>query len=158
MRIFPVSMVVIGLMLLGGFIVAATSMVAAVVASDGHSMPDLDQLALPAGAEIVDTHATCDANECDGYGMAVSREDTSPAGLIELIESRLRSIGWSVRDCGADEVCMRRDDLAVRLRPWTAVEGTEAAAMRVALAERGVDQSALVYVLFHRCGGLHPCP
>jgi len=157
-RILPVSMVVIGLVLLAGFIITATSMIAAVVATDGDGMPSLEQLALPADVEIVDSHATCDASECDGYGIVVDRPETAPGRVIELIRSRLRGVGWAHRDCGPEEVCMRRDDLGVRMRPWISVAETEAVAMRDALTDRGVDQSALVYLLFHRCGELHPCP
>ena len=149
-------MVVIGLILLGGFIVASTSMIAAVVASDGNGMPDLEYLALPSGVEIVDTHATCDANECDGYGMVVGSEGTAARRVIDLVRSRLRSVGWAQRDCAA--VCMRRDGLGVVLRPWSEVPGDEAVAMRDALDDGGVDQEDLVYVLYHRCSDLHPCP
>jgi len=157
-RILPVSMLVIGLILLGGFIVASTSMIAAVVASDGNGMPDIDQLPLPSGVDIVDTHAACDANECAGYGMVVGDEGTPPGRIIELIQSRLRSVGWGQRDCAPGEVCMRRDDLGVVMRPWSAVAKTEAVAVRSALEDRGIDQASLVYVLYHRCSDLHPCP
>jgi hypothetical protein len=151
-------MVVIGLILLGGFIIASTSMIAAVIASDGNGMPDIDQLPLPSGVDIVDTHAACDANECAGYGMVVGREGTPPGRIIELIQSRLRSVGWGQRDCPSGEVCMRRDDLGIVMMPWSNVSETEAVAMRVALEERDIEQAALVYVLYHRCSELHPCP
>lgn len=156
-RILPVSMVVIGLILLGGFLVASTSMIAAVVASDGNGMPDLEYLALPPGVEIVDTHATCDATECDGYGIVVGREAATAARVIDLVRSRLRAVGWAVRDCG-DDVCMRRDGLGVVIRRWTEVPETEAVAVRDGLTDRGVVQSSLVYILYHRCSDLHPCP
>ena len=157
-RILPVSMLVIGLVLLGGFIIASTSMIAAVIASDANGMPRLEELALPSGVEIVDTHATCDANECDGYGMVVDHEASPPGRVIELIESRLRSVGWGQRDCTPGEVCMRRDDLGIVMMPWSNVPGTEAVAMRAALEERDIDQAGLVYLLYHRCSELHPCP
>jgi hypothetical protein len=156
-RILPVSMVVIGLILLGGFLIAATSMIAAVVAADGNGMPDLEHLALPSSVEIVDSHATCDASECDGYGVVVIGDGTRPARTIDLVQSRLRSVGWAQRDCG-DDVCMRRDGLAVVMRPWVDVPETEAIALRSALDNSGVDQDRLVYVLYHRCSDLHPCP
>ena len=157
-RILPVSMVVIGLLLLGGFLVASTSMIAAVVAADGNGMPDLEHLPLPPGVEIVDTHATCDANECDGYGIVVGRVETRPQRVMELVQSRLRGFGWAQRDCGDGDVCMRRDGLSVEMRPWLEVPDTEAVAVRDGLTDRGVDQASLVYVLYHRCSDLHPCP
>jgi len=158
LRILPVSMVVIGLILLGGFLIASTSMIAAVVAADGNGMPDLEHLPLPPGVEILDTHATCDPNECDGYGIVLSRDDTAPQRVIELVQSRLRGLGWAQRDCGGDDVCMRRDGLSVEMRPWTEVPDTEAVAVRDGLVDRRVDQEPLVYLLYHRCSDLHPCP
>lgn len=151
-------MLVIAVLLLGCFVMVATSMVAAVVADDRPTMPDLALLTLPAGVEVLDSHATCDASECDGYGLVLDSEAASARAVMEHVAESLRTTGWAARTCGPGEICMRRDGLGVVLAPWSMVDGTLNAPIRASLEAQGIDQETLVYLLYHRCGELHPCP
>lgn len=157
-RTLPGSMVVIGVLMLASFMIVCTSMVAAVLADDRPSMPDLELLDLPSGVEILDFHATCDASECDGYGLILDDDGASAEELIELVAGSLRESGWATRDCGLGDICLRRDGLGVVLAPWSMVDDTLNTPIRASLEERGIDQETLVYMLYHRCGQLHPCP
>jgi len=151
-------MLVIGLLMLAGFLAVAVSMIAAVAIDDRPPMPDMEALALPDGVAVIDSHASCDASECDGYGIVVDRSGAAAEDVIYLVESTLRSKGWWGGECPQGEVCLRRGELGVVLVPWVAVDDTVATAIRTELTAEGVDQGALVYVLYHRCGVLHPCP
>jgi hypothetical protein len=57
-RTLPASMLVIGVLMLGSFLIVATSMVAAVIADDRPTLPDVELLVLPDGIEVLDSHST----------------------------------------------------------------------------------------------------
>jgi hypothetical protein len=156
-RGLPTSMLVIGGLMLGGFLIIATSMVAAVIADDRPAMPDLDLLALPVGVDVLESHATCDASECDGVGLVLDNDLASAEALIEDVADGLRAEGWTDRACGLGDTCLRREGLGVMLAPWSMIDDTLNAPIRASLEEQGIDQQTLVYLLFHRCGDLHPC-
>lgn len=156
-RTLPASMLVIGVLMLGSFLIVATSMVAAVIADDRPTLPDVDLLALPAGIEVLDSHSTCDASECDGYGLVLDQPGVAADQVIEQVAESLRGDGWLTRVCGLGETCLRKDGLGVMLAPWSMIDDTLNAPIRASLEEQGIDQENLVYLRYHRCGDLHPC-
>lgn len=150
-------MLVIGVLMLGTFLIVATSMVTAVIADDRLTLPDVSLLALPAGIEVVDSHSTCNASECDGYGLVLDHQGASAEEVIDQVAENLQGDGWVTWACGSAETCLRRDDLGVMLTPWSMIDDTLNAPIRAELEEQGIDQESLVYLLYHRCGALHPC-
>jgi hypothetical protein len=156
-RTLPASMLVIGVLMLGSFLIVATSMVAAVIADDRPTLPDVELLVLPDGIEVLDSHSTCDASECDGYGLVLDRPGVPTDQVIEEVAENLRGAGWTTRACGLGETCLRKDGLGVMLAPWSMIDDTLNAPIRASLEEQGIDQKNLVYLRYHRCGDLHPC-
>jgi hypothetical protein len=156
-RRLPTPILVLGLGLIGGFVAVIVATIISVGTSPPES-PDLEDLALPVSVQVVDSHATCDASACDGYGLVVDRDGMAVTEMATNIADRLRIDDW-VDDAPCDEgaVCLQRDDLRVEIRPWLDVPESVAPAMRASLTESGVDQARLVYVAYYRCGVLRSC-
>lgn len=156
-RRLPPSMLALGLALLVGFVVIAVAAVASVGGSKSDS-PVLEDLALPADVVLVDSHATCDASACDGFGLVVDRDGLDVIEMAGVIADRLRMDDWVDRPvCQGSVACLKRDDLRVDIRPWLELDESVAPAMRASLTESGIDQSRLVYLSYYRCGVLRSC-
>jgi len=155
-RVSP-SMLALGLALLFGFVAIAIATIVSVGGSRSDS-PELDDLALPVGVDLVDSHATCDATACDGFGLVVDRDGADLALMVETIADRLRMDDWVDRTvCEGPVTCLARGDLRVEIRSWIDLDETVAPTMRASLDEASIDQSRLVYVSYYRCGVLRPC-
>jgi hypothetical protein len=156
-RHLPMAIVVLGLALLCGFVAIVIGTILSVAVSRPDT-PDIEDLALPAGVDIVDSHTTCNASACDGIGVVVDRDGMGVADMVDVIARRLTMDGW--RDdatCDAGARCLERDDLRIVIRPWLDVDETVAPAMRDSLTEDGIDQTRLVYLGYYRCGVLRSC-
>ena len=154
---FHPSIVVLGLALLGGFVAIVVGTILSVGSSKSES-PELGDLALPVSVDVIDSHATCDASACDGFGLAVDRDGMDVAGMEQAIAERLRLDGWSDESaCPASVICLERDDLRVEILPWSNLDESVAPTMRDSLTESGVDQTRLVYLSYYRCGVLRAC-
>jgi len=156
-RHLPPAIVVLGLALLGGFVAIVVGTILSVTGSRP-STPDIEDLALPAGVEIVDSHTTCNASACDGVGLVVDRDGMGVPDMVDAIAKRLTMDGWHEEaTCVTDARCLERDDLRIVIRPWLDLDETVAPAMRDSLTEDGVDQTRLVYLGYFRCGVLRSC-
>lgn len=156
-RRLPASMLAIGVTMLVGFVVIAVAAVLSVGGSQSES-PELSDLALPVGVEVVDTHATCDPSVCDGVGLVVDRDGVEVPEMAQMIADHLRTEGWTENlSCDYGAVCLKHGDLRVEIRPWLDLDEMVAPTMRASLEENGVDQSRLVYVGYYRCGVLRVC-
>lgn len=156
-RRLPMAVVVLGLALLGGFLAIVIGTVLSVTGSRPDT-PEIEDLALPAGVDIVDSHTTCNASACDGVGLVVDRDGMGVADMVDTIARRLTLDGWHERSsCDEGARCLERDDLRIVIRPWLDLDEAIAPAMRDSLTEDGVDQTRLVYLGYYRCGVLRSC-
>lgn len=151
-------MLVIASVLLIGFIGVVTAMVHSV--SNGNSpftMPGLSALALPAWVDVVDSHATCKAQACDGTGAVVHWDPiVAPAELGTLV-GHFKEHGWSDTACMTATRCMANEDLRITMMPWSDTDLSTTAALRSAIRDRGLIEEDFVYVRVFRCGVNESC-
>jgi len=153
----PTAVVVLGFALLGGFIAIVVGTVLSVAGARPET-PSIEDLALPAGVDVVDSHTTCNASACDGIGIVVDRDGMGVTDMVDAIAKRLTMDGWHEDgECDAGAICLDREDLRIVIRPWLDLDEAVAPAMRDSLTEDGIDQTRLVYLGYYRCGVLRSC-
>ena len=152
------TMVVVGVVLLLGFLSIALATVVSVASDDTPEPATVAVLELSTDLEVVDAHQTCSAEACDGEGAVLVSAGRSAMTAVAMVEEDLRREGWWEHLCGDDEPCLRRNDLGVEVLPWVAVHDERAtAAMRANLESMKVDQESLVYVRVFRCDIVTTC-
>jgi hypothetical protein len=158
-RHVPPSMIVIGLLLVGAFLGLAALTVSAVTNGQAASVPAQgSELPLPSDLDVIDHHATCGSEACDGQGLVVHWEGLDPSTAIVRLVDHFEANGWhETPTCAADSRCAAYDDLRVMAKPWSEVGPGVGAVMRASLDARGLDQSGFVYLKVTRCGILDEC-
>ncbi len=152
------AMVVVGALLVLGFLAIAAATVLSVVGDDTPEPATMAVLPLSSDIEVIDAHQTCNAEACDGEGAVLLSAGRTASDSVALVESALRAAGWWEHRCGDDETCLRRNDLGVEIVPWVAVlDQPSTAAMAANLAGMAVEAEALVYVRVFRCNVLTAC-
>jgi hypothetical protein len=153
-------MIVIGSLLLGTFAVL-TVLTVFTVSNDKAALSAADgsELTLPGGVDLIDYHATCGADACDGQGLVVHWYPISAPVAVGLLADHFERNGWhEVSACAVrDGRCMTKDDLRVVLEPWSAVDPGVGVVMRASFQARGLDQTGFVYLKVTRCGILEEC-
>lgn len=152
-------MLVITGLLVAGFIALGAATVLSVTGSNGPEPPTLVDLPLPFGVVVVDSHALCQADACDGSGGVLAWDPIRVDAAVSMLAEYFLGNGW-VGDpgaCGEGIRCFRRGPLRSTLRPWLEVDETVGTAMRASIRERGVVEDDLVYVSVIRCGILESC-
>lgn len=155
----PVSMIVIGAVLLAGFLAVSGVMVLTV--TNGRATPappDGSEVVLPAAVETIDSHAICRAEACDGTGLVVHWDPIIAHVAVDMLATHLAGQGWVDHGgCPAGSRCMAMDDLRLTVKPWMQVDPSIGAVMRSSIRDRGLDDSDFLYVKVTRCGILEGC-
>ena len=152
------AMVVVGVVLLVGFLAIAIATVVSVVTDPIPDPARLSSLALPPGIEVIDAHQTCNAEACDGEGAVLRSDGLTAATALAAVKGQLEDTGWWEHQCPNLGPCLRWHDLGAELVPWVTVhEQSAAAAMRANLDGMEIDQSSLVYLRVFRCGVVTMC-
>lgn len=152
-------MIVIGSILLGAFLVL-TVLTVLTVSNDKAALSPADRtdLVLPGGVDLIDHHATCGADACDGQGLVVHWYPIAAPVAVGLLADHFERSGWyDVPSCAAEGRCMTKGDLRVLLNPWAAVDPGVGGGMRASFQARGLDQTGFVYLKLTRCGILEEC-
>jgi hypothetical protein len=157
-RRVPASMIVVAVVLGAGFVAIVTAMVLSVTGEATPPPADLGDLPLPRAVQVVESHNTCKSEACDGQG-AVLRWDPIIAGAaIDMLAAHLTAEQWVETDpCYPDARCFAHDDLRAVVRPWATLDPGIGSVMRVAIGERGLDDSEFVYARVYRCGIIEEC-
>jgi hypothetical protein len=158
-RSTPPSMIVIGSILFGAFLVL-TALTALTVSNGKAALSPADRtdLVLPGGVDLIDDHATCGADACDGQGLVVQWYPITAPVAVDLLADHFERNGWDEgTSCGAEGRCLTKGDLRVLVKPWSAVDPGVGGVMRASFQARGLDQTGFVYLKVTRCGILEEC-
>jgi hypothetical protein len=151
-------MVVIGAMLLTGFLTIAVVTVTSLTNGGGPPPPQPTDLSLPHGVEVIASHATCRSEACDGHGLVVDWDPLVAGAAIGMLVDHFRAQDWTLLDeCAPGGRCMASDDLRVEMRPWSTVDPAVGTLMRATIEQRDLDTPDFVYIRLYRCGILEDC-
>jgi hypothetical protein len=154
-RLHP-PIVVVGTVFVALFLVILGGTVVSVVSREDPQPATMLEVPLPAGSEIVDTHALCSPDACDGEGAVLAMGDMSDEAAFAIVQGRLRN-QWNEFVCDDDRACFASGDLQASVRLWRDVDDAAAAPMRAHLDAIGAEQHNLLYLRVRRCGILVPC-
>ena len=151
-------LVVTGLLVVG-FITLGAATVISVTRANGPGPPTLADVPIPAGVELVDSHALCQAEACDGAGGVFGWSEVRVEVAVPRLAEHFFGNGWIGDPAGCPEGvrCFQQGGLRSTIRPWLEVDETVGTAMRASIRERGVVEDDLVYVSVVRCGILTDC-
>jgi len=114
---------------------------------------------MPSGVDIVDSHATCQAEACDGTGYVIAWDPMTSHAAVSMLAEHFLERGWvgAVGSCDDGSRCLSQGDLRAEIRPWSTVDEMVGTIMRTSLRERGIDEVDLVYVSVASCSILGVC-
>ncbi|MEX2323424.1 MAG: hypothetical protein WEA29_06595 [Acidimicrobiia bacterium] len=151
-------LVVTGLLVVG-FIALGAATVLSVTGANGPEPPTLADVPIPTGVELVDSHALCEADACDGAGGVFAWDPIRVEAAVTMLAENFLVNGWigDPGSCPEGVRCFQRGGLRSTIRPWLEVDETVGTAMRAAIRDQGIVEDDLVYVSVIRCGILTDC-
>jgi hypothetical protein len=152
-------MLVVTGFLVAGFIALGVATVLSVTRANGPQPPTLADLPIPTGVELVDSHALCQADACDGAGGVFAWDPIRVEAAVTMLGEYFLGNGWigEPGSCPEGVRCFRQEDLRSTIRPWLEVDDSVGTTMRASIREQGIVEDDLLYVSVIRCEILTDC-